>query len=181
MNYLYAGVDIGSKGFITLFDGIDYHFYSMPTKKVGSGHYNKNGSEKQKDVFNSKGFIDIYEDIKNKFPNHKIIVGVEDVGGRGGWSATANFSFGLYAGLQKFVFEMLDAEIVMIRPAVWQSHIRRGFARNGMDSKQFAEHIAITNFPNIDFRKTKRARNNDDNKIDSFLICRYIYEKFKKD
>ena len=42
------------------------------------------------------------------------------------------------------------------------------------DSKAIAEFIALTEWPEIDFRKSTRARKNDDNKIDAFLIAQYL-------
>ena len=82
------------------------------------------------------------------------------------------------------VFEMLMAEIIEVRPQKWQSVVRRGYelmkvkSSTGKtmvtDAKAMAEHIAITEYPEIDFRKTERAKNNHDGKIDSFLICLYL-------
>jgi len=43
-----------------------------------------------------------------------------------------------------------------------------------VDAKAMAEHIATSEYPNIDFRKTERAKKNHDGKIDSFLICLYL-------
>ena len=42
------------------------------------------------------------------------------------------------------------------------------------DSKAIAEFIAVSEWPEIDFRKSTRARKNDDNKIDAFLLAQYL-------
>ena len=77
----------------------------------------------------------------------------------------------------------------MVRPQKWQSLVRRGYdpmkvpSSTGktmvVDSKAMAEHIATTEYPNIDFRKTERAKKNHDGKIDSFLICEYLRRTYK--
>ena len=87
------------------------------------------------------------------------------------------------------LFEMLDANIIMVRPQKWQSVVRRGYelmkvkSSSGktmvVDSKMMAEHIATAEYPGIDFRKTERAKNNHDGKMDSFLICLYLIRTYK--
>ena len=88
------------------------------------------------------------------------------------------------------IFEILNAEIIMVRPQKWQSVVRQGYdlikvkSSSGktmvVDSKMMAEHIATTEYPEIDFRKTKRAKKNHDGKMDSFLICLYNIRTRKK-
>ena len=79
---------------------------------------------------------------------------------------------------------MLDADILMVRPQKWQSVMRQGYpdikksSSTGKtqvrDPKAVAELIVQTEYPDIDFRKSTRARKNDDNKIDAFLIAQYL-------
>ena len=186
------GMDIGKDGYITAFDGKDYTFYGIPTHRVETGKMLKSGKSETKPEFYISGFVDLVFQIRKDFPsgeNH-IMVAIEDVGGRGGWSATNNFNFGHTAGIQRMVFEMLRAEIIMVRPQKWQSVVRRGYdikkipSSTGktmvVDSKHMAEHIATKEYPNIDFRKSTRATNNHDGKIDSFLICLYLIRTYKK-
>jgi hypothetical protein len=77
----------------------------------------------------------------------------------------------------------------MVRPQKWQSFIRQGYtliknpSSSGktmvVDSKAMAEQIATTEFPDIDFRKSDRAKKNHDGKIDSFLVCNYLIRTYK--
>ena len=140
---------------------------------------------KLKAEYHEEGLRDLVFQIKKDFPGCKFKVAVEEVTGRTGWSAQNNFTFGHTAGMQKMIFLMLGADITMVRPQKWQSFMRQGYpnlkksSSTGKtmvaDPKAVAELIVENEFPNIDFRKTKRAKKNDDNKIDSFLICVYLY------
>ncbi len=177
------GMDPGKDGFITAWDGKGFTFYAMPTHKVDTGEVLKSGKPKMKTEFHISGLVDIIKQIHLDFKGCKLKVAIEEVGGRGGWSATNNFNFGHTAGLQRMIFEMLNAEIIMVRPQKWQSVVRQGYelmkvrSSSGktmvVDSKMMAEHIAVTEYPGIDFRKTERAKKNHDGKMDSFLICLY--------
>lgn len=188
---VWLGVDPGKQGYITgTSNGKDFKFYPMPTHKVETGKLLKSGKPQMKDQFHIHGMVDVATKINNDFPNMEIVVAIEEVGGRGGWSATNNFNFGYTAGLQRMIFEFLDAEIIMVRPQKWQSVVRRGYelkkvpSSSGktmvVDSKLMAEQIATTEFPNIDFRNTERSKINHDGKIDSFLICLYLMRTYKK-
>ena len=184
MKEVLVGMDPGKDGFITAFDGIDFKFYAMPTHKVETGKTLKGGRPETKPEFHIAGLANLVFVLKRDFPEHAFKVAIEKVGGRGGNGATQNFNFGYVAGMQRMVFEMLMAEIIEVRPQKWQSVVRRGYelmkvkSSTGKtmvtDAKAMAEHIAITEYPEIDFRKTERAKNNHDGKIDSFLICLYL-------
>lgn len=184
-NVAYIGVDPGKAGFITLLLDGEFTFYPMPYHKVETGELTAGGKPKMKSEFHEAGLRDLVFEIKKKVGKRTLKVGIEAVGGRGGWSATNNFNFGYTAGLQKMIFIMLGAEITMIRPQKWQSFMRQGYkdirkaSSTGKtmvsDPKAVAEMIVESEYPHIDFRKTERAKKNDDNKIDSFLICIYMY------
>ena len=189
MKHILLGMDPGKDGYITAWDGKDFKFYPMPTHKVETGKLLKSGKPQMKDEFHIGGLIVLQSEIYYDFPNCRFVVAIEQVGGRGGWSAQNNFNFGHTAGLQRMIFEMLDAEIIMVRPQKWQSVVRRGYdlmkvkSSTGktmvVDSKMMAEHIATTEYPGIDFRKTDRSKNNHDGKMDSFLICLYLMRTYK--
>ena len=184
------GIDPGKDGFITAWNGEVHTFYAMPTHKVETGKFLKSGKPQMKDVFHVSGLVDLTLQISNDFCNYKKVVAIEEVGGRGGWSATNNFNFGHTAGMQRMIFEVLRAEIIMVRPQRWQAEVRKGYnlmkvkSSTGktmvVDSKMMADYIATTEYPEIDFRKTERAKNNHDGKIDSFLICEYLKRTYKK-
>lgn len=185
MKTTYIGIDPGKAGFITAFDGKDFKFYAMPTHKVDTGEVTKTGKPKMKTEFHEAGLLELPNIIKADFPDSTFVAGIEEVTGRAGWSAQNNFNFGYVAGMQKLIGHGLGAEIIMVRPQKWQSYVRQGYpnirkpSSTGKtmvsDPKAIAELIVQTEYPYIDFRKTERSRINDDGKIDSFLICLYIY------
>tara|TARA_R110002073_G_scaffold148366_4_gene301502 strand:+ start:7049 stop:7669 length:621 start_codon:yes stop_codon:yes gene_type:complete len=189
MKEILLGMDPGKEGFITAWDGDKFTFYAMPTHKVETGNLLKSGEPQMKEEFYLSGLVDLQRQIFLDFRGCKLIVAIEEVGGRGGWSATNNFNFGHTAGMQRMIFEMLDAEIIMVRPQKWQSVVRRGYdlmkvkSSTGktmvVDSKMMAEHIATSEYPEIDFRKTERSKKNHDGKMDSFLICLYLIRTYK--
>lgn len=183
---VYIGIDPGKSGFITCFDGKDFTFYPMPTHKVETGEFTKTGKPKTKTEFYEFGLVELAGKILKDFPLVEFVIAIEQVGGRQGWSAQNNFNFGHTAGMQKMICMLLTKNpILMVRPQKWQSYMRQGYpaikkaSSTGKtqvnDPKAIAELIVQTEYPHIDFRKSERARVNDDNKIDSFLICMYLY------
>ena len=184
LDTIFIGVDPGKDGFITVFKDNDYIFYPMPQHKIETGSLLKSGKPQMKTTFHEAGLKNIIDEIKAYTGGREIIVAIEDVGGRGGWSATNNFNFGYTAGLQKMMFIMLEAEIIMVRPQKWQSVVRRGYknitkpSSTGKtqisDPKAIAKLIVDAEYPNIDFRKTEKSKVDHDGKIDSFLICEYL-------
>jgi hypothetical protein len=187
---VYFGMDPGKDGFITAFtEKRGFKFYEMPTHRVETGELTKSGKPQMKTQFHIAGLIDLALSISVDYNNYKKVAAIEEVGGRGGWSATNNFNFGHTAGMQRMIFEYLRAEIIMVRPQKWQSFVRQGYnliknrSSSGktmvVDSKAMAELIATTEAPDIDFRKSERAKKNHDGKIDSFLICDYLMRTYK--
>lgn len=182
---IYLGIDPGKAGFITAFDGEDFTFYEMPTHKVPTDKTTKTGKVVMKTEFYEFGLVELAAKIKIDFPKCSFYGAIEEVTGRAGWSAQNNFNFGYVAGMQKMILLLLRAEITMVRPAKWQSFMRQGYpnikkaSSTGKtqvnDPKAVAELIVKTEYPQIDFRKTERARIFDNNKVDSFLICLYLY------
>jgi hypothetical protein len=180
----YIGMDPGKDGFVTLYKDGEFFFFPMPEHKVETGKFLKSGKPQMKTVFHEAGLITLMQELKLACDGYHIKVALEEVGGRGGWSATNNFNFGHTAGLQKLMLLMLDAEIIMVRPQKWQSVVRRGYdnikkpSSTGKtmvsDSKAIAKMIVDAEYPNIDFRKTQKSKVDHDGKIDSFLICIYL-------
>lgn len=187
---VYIGVDPGKTGFISIEVNEKRDFIKMPYHKIPTGKFTKTGKPITKDEFHEEGFLDIFIELTTRFRTEEIKVAIEEVGGRGGWSATNNFNFGYVAGMLKQLFILLGAEIIMVRPQKWQTYMRQGYpdlkkaSSTGKtqvrDPKAVAQLIVETEFPEVDFRKTERAKKNDDNKIDSFLILQYLIRTSKK-
>lgn len=173
MEKVYIGIDPGKQGFIAIIKNEENIFFEMPYEKVDG-----------KKVFCERCLKPLVEDIAELCKGYEIKVAIEEVSGRGGWSAQNNFNFGYTAGLQKLMMIMLDADILMVRPQRWQAFMRQGYpdlkktSSTGKtqvrDPKAVAELIVTTEWPEVDFRKSIRARKNDNNKIDAFLIAQYL-------
>lgn len=186
----FIGIDPGSKGFITLFIDGDFKFFQMPTHKVDTDKEDKSGKFKQKEELHKEGFRDLIIEIKTACKGYDIYCAIEDVHGRNNWSAENTFNFGYVAGMQFMIACIIKAKIIMVRPQKWQSVMYNGFKKVMVksstgktmvhDTKQTSKNVARELAPHVDFRKTLRSKNMDDNKTDSFLICCYLIKIFKK-
>lgn len=182
----YIGIDPGKTGFITLLMDNEFTFYQMPYHKVDTGELSKKtGKPVMKSEFNELGLLSLALEIRKKVEGYETKIAIEKVGGRGGWSATNNFNFGDTNGLQKFLAMIINGKRpLLVRPQKWQTYMRQGYpdikkaSSSGKtmisDPKAVAKAIVDAEYPDIDFRKTERAKKDDDNKIDSFLICIYL-------
>jgi len=181
------GIDPGKSGFFCVYAEGEYTFYPMPYHKVGSGEFLKSGKPQMKSVFHEEGFKPLIYEIHYKFKSYELHAAIEDVHGREGWSAQNNFNFGHVAGLQKMVAIILGAKIEMVRPQKWQSVMYKGFEKikkpssTGKtmvnDTKATSIMVAKALNPKLDFKKTERAKTEDDNKVDAYLICEYLRKK----
>lgn len=175
---VYVGFDPGIKGFICIYDPIDnsQKFYSMP----------KSGGE-----LDLKSLYLICREIKRDYSDKTIVVGFEDVHAIYGSSAAATFSFGKVVGQQQMaIISVLSFEdqVELISPKKWQSLMWRGVeklklpSRSGKtmktDTKGTSLLAAQKLWPNQDWRKSTRAKNPDDNKVDAALIAKYLSIKY---
>lgn len=168
MNRVYLGVDVGSKGFITLNNNGSFEFYSI----------------KDSDYYQ---LGDILKDIKSRFPN--VICVLEEIHAIYGSSAKATFSFGEINGLLKGLLIANKIPYHLVSPKKWQSKMwenkdvvvtyktvtikGKEITKKDVNTKQTSLNAAKRLFPNVDFRKTERCKNYDDNKVDSILISEY--------
>lgn len=182
MNKVYLGLDPGAKGFITVYkpDMNSYDFYQMPTEK----------GEGSTPVFSFSGLKDLAQDLKERYRGLAIFATIEEVIGRQGWSAQNNFNFGHVAGAQRMFLEMIGAEITLVRPQKWQAIMYQGYDKIKVpsstgktmihDTKATSANVAQAMRPEIDFRRTTRSKNIDDNKTDSFLLAMYGFKRDMK-
>tara|TARA_R110000782_G_scaffold128512_1_gene220100 strand:+ start:151 stop:744 length:594 start_codon:yes stop_codon:yes gene_type:complete len=189
---IFIGLDPGKEGFITIYDPINewYEFIPMPSHKVPSGKKLKSGLDAMVTEFHKEGMKNLVIHILKNYEGCNFHAVLEEVIGRQGWSAQNNFNFGHTAGLQMMVLIMIGADIKMVRPIKWQAIMYQGFDKvlvpssTGKtmvhDTKATSKIVAQKLGPEIDFRKTTRSTNLDDNKTDSFLMALYSQLIFKK-
>lgn len=185
MKNLYIAIDPGKAGFISIItqDG-ERSFFAMPTHKVETVETLANGKPKMKTEFYEKGLVLLAAEIAKRYPDTKRYGCIEEVIGRQGWSAQNNFNFGYVAGMQKMMLMLLGCKIMMVRPQKWQSYMYQGFSKVMVksstgktmvhDTKATSKIVAQSIAPSVDFRKTEKSKNLDDNKTDAFLMCHYM-------
>lgn len=114
---------------------------------------------------------------------------MEEVHAVFGSSAKATFNFGEINGVLKALLIANRIPYHLVQPKEWQGAIwinsdivatykevntKKGIVkRKEVNTKKTSINAAQRLFPNIDFRKTERCRNMDDNKVDSLLIAEY--------
>lgn len=169
----YIGIDVGSKGFITLNTGSDLHYYSI----------------EENDAYQ---LSNILRDIKEKHPN--VICAMEEVHAIFGSSAKSTFAFGEINGILKGLLMAMKIPYHLVQPKTWQKEMwdnkdlvisyKNVVKKDGsvttkkeVNTKQTSINAAKRIFPNEDFRKNVRCKNIDDNKVDSLLICEYARRK----
>lgn len=168
MREVYVGADPGKAGCITIKDGNKFTHYYLPIVK------------ETKDV-DLKQLIRDAATTRVNFKKGKIFGVLEQVNGRGIWSASSNFNFGKVFGYFELFLTIVCDEFVLERPAKWQSFCKRGknFPK-GMDSKLISIQLAQEFYPDADLTKSARAKKADDNKVDSILLAHYAENNSKK-
>jgi hypothetical protein len=165
MGRVYLGIDPGSKGFITLMSDEGMEFFS-----IEDNDFYKLG--------------DILHDIKERYSD--VICVMEEVHAIFGSSAKGTFNFGEINGLLKGLLIANKIPYHLVQPKTWQKEIwdnkdmvylykmsKDGKKKKVVNTKPTSFNSAKRLFPNVDFRKTTRCKKDDDNKIDSLLICEY--------
>lgn len=165
---VYMGIDPGAKGFITLMSDDGMEFFS-----IEDNDFYKLG--------------DILHDIKERYSD---VVGImEEVHAIFGSSAKGTFNFGEINGLLKGLLIANKIPYHLVQPKTWQKEIwdnkdivatyktitvkGKFVNKKDVNTKASSLNAAKRIFPNVDFRKTTRCQKEDDNKIDSLLICEY--------
>lgn len=167
MSKIYIGADPGSDGFISVIDNGEYRFLPIdgtPPLDIGK-------------------FIGEYKD-------KECIAILEDVHAVFGSSAQGTFNFGFSKGL---LFGLLIAHkipYVLVAPKDWQNavwinadkefttqkqHLKDGSERTikKVDTKSTSINAARRLFPDVDFRKSARAKKPHDGKVDALLMAEY--------
>lgn len=165
---VYLGIDVGSKGFVTLNTGTELRFYSIADN----------------DAYQ---LSNILHDIKAEFPN--AVCAMEEIHAIFGSSAKATFAFGEINGLLKGLLIANKIPYHLVAPKKWQSEIwdnkdmvvsyktvtikGKQVSKKEVNTKQTSFNAAKRIFPAVDLRKTERCKKYDDNKVDSLLLSEY--------
>lgn len=166
------GIDPGGKGVIaTQKDGVFSHFFI-----------------EDNDLYQ---LSEIIAKIRQESPN--IVCVMEEVHAIFGSSAKATFSFGEIFGELKALLAANNIPFVLIQPKEWQKEmwinsdmeytykpvVVKGVSqtKKKVNTKATSINAAKRLFPTMDFRKSERCKNIDDNKVDATLMCEYARRK----
>lgn len=176
-NKVYIGIDPGKTGFITIYYSENNTFSHLPVPLVGDNV----------DIYElNRIFSAVVEMVReNGYSVHAVI---EDVHAIFGSSAKATFSFGHVLGLLEMAIVANNIPYTKVQPKVWQKEMWQGVplqqklsssGRTMVNNTKLMSQLAAKRlFPGKDFRKTTRCKKDDENLIDSLLICEYCRRKF---
>lgn len=151
---LVAGIDPGREGFITVLDSLSCRGWILKLRYC-------------------KKKILQYEDIE-LLPKIDICF-VEQVHGRGGWAAKANFGLGSYYGQIKMALNLYGFECQDVLPKTWVNH----FSDTKGATKQRTLEAYKKNFKHapIKPRIVMGEEKYNNNLIDSLMIALYGYNQ----
>jgi len=176
MEKIHIGIDPGKQGMITCF-----------TPEEGFLHY-------QIPIIGN--FVDLFElneifkriVTKSKLFGYGIHAVIEDVHAIFGSSAKNTFSFGHVLGLIEMAVVANGIPYTKVQPKKWQAEMWQGIPNQKKlsstgktftnDTKLMSQLAAKRLFPGKDLRRTERSKKDDDNLIDSLLICEYSRRRF---
>jgi len=167
-NKLYIGIDVGSKGFISMQkDGVWEHF-----------------SIEDNDLYQLSEIM-----LRARIENESIACVIEDVKPIFGSSAKSTFAFGFNKGYLIGLLAANQIPYTLVAPKEWQKTIwthsdmvvtykeirvkDKIVQKKVVDTKQTSINACRRLFPNIDLRKSARSKKPDDNKVDSMLLSEY--------
>ena len=178
MDKLYMSIDVGSKGVIcTSYNGDFKHYYIADN-----------------DLYQ---LSKIMAEIRSLYENIACVI--EDVQAIYGSAASATFSFGFNKGYLIGLLCANNIPYTLVQPKQWQREMWNNsdivvkykkvlikdrktklpteITKKSTDTKQTSYNCAKRLFPTMDFRKTERCKNFDDNKVDATLMCEYARRK----
>lgn len=165
---LYIGIDLGSKGFISMQKNGVWEHYSI----------------EDNDLYQLSEIM-----LKARIDNDRIACVIEDVHPIFGSSAKATFQFGFNKGYLIGLLAANQIPYTLVLPKVWQKEMwensdmvvsykrvtvkGKEMTRKEVNTKQTSTNCCKRLFPTLDLRKSERAKKVDDNKVDSILMCEY--------
>lgn len=113
----------------------------------------------------------LFERIYNAAPGPIEAVYVEKVGGRGGWAANANFSFGSTYGQIRLGCKLSNWYTILVEPKKWQKVVHEGIKAKTAKEKSRLAYARL--FPDDPLPRSKVKTLLNHNDIDATLIVGY--------
>lgn len=162
MGKVYIGIDPGSKGFVCAdYGGGEREYCSI--------------------AYSSYGEIALFLRNIMAITDGDCVCCMEGIHAIFGSSAKATFSFGENFGILKGILTALKVPYHLVPPKTWQGEMwvsqdkvyKVKDGKRSIDNKPTSINAARRLFPDVDFRRTDKCKNADDNKCDATLICEY--------
>ena len=129
--------------------------------------------------------------IRSTYSN--LVCVIEDVHAIGNSAAKSTFTFGFNKGYLVGLLAANKIPYVLVQPKTWQKEMwlnsdmvvnykkvtikGKEVTKKEVDTKNTSINAAKRLFPQIDFRKSERCKNLDDNKVDATLMSEYARRK----
>ena len=172
MEKLYIGIDVGSKGFISMQKNGVWEHYSI----------------EDNDLYQLSEIM-----LEARVDNDSIACVIEDVHPIFGSSAKATFQFGFNKGYLIGLLAANHIPYTLVQPKEWQREMwinadmvvtykqvavkGKETVRKEVNTKQTSINACKRLFPTMDLRKSERSKKIDDNKVDSILMCEFARRK----
>lgn len=150
----YIGIDPGAKGFVCVFRDCEYSHIPLRESPKAKGI--------NPDVVEALRSVSV-EDC------HCCLESVHAMPGQG---VSSTFEFGKNFGMVLGLVLAFGISYSLVSPTKWQKEMVEA-SDKCESTKQSSYNAARRLHPVMDFRRSERARNFDDNKVDATLICDY--------
>lgn len=169
---LYIGIDVGSKGFISMQKNGKWTHYSI----------------EDNDLYQLSDIM-----LNARLENDSIACVIEDVHPLFGSSAKSTFAFGFNKGYLIGLLAANQIPYTLVAPKEWQKEMwgnadmvvtykeviikGKKVNKKEVNTKQTSINACKRLFPTLDLRKSERSKKVDDNKVDSVLMSEYARRK----
>lgn len=169
---LYIGIDVGSKGFISMQKNGLWRHYSI----------------EDNDLYQLSAIMRL---ARKEHANIACVI--EDVKPIFGSSAKSTFQFGFNKGYLIGLLAANKIPYTLVAPKEWQKNVwthsdmvvtykdvtinGKNVSKKEVNTKQTSINACKRLFPTLDLRKSERSKKIDDNKVDSILMSEYARRK----
>jgi len=172
---VYGGIDPGKAGVICLMyesGKVEHHQIPLLNKD-----------------YDQVALANFFRNLKGVYSRKRIHFVLEDVNCDPNWGAKQNWSMGGCIHLFKQIFACYRIPFTLVHAKTWQKEMHQGVkpifkpltavqkkanrVNGAKDVKAMSIAAAMRLFPDIDFRKSTRCKNLDDNKVDATLLALY--------
>ncbi len=169
---LFIGIDVGSKGFISMQKNGVWEHYSI----------------EDNDLYQLSEIM-----RQARLKNANIACVIEDVHALYNSSAKSTFAFGFNKGYLVGLLAANQIPYTLVQPKEWQREMwgnsdmvvnykevtinGKKVSKKEVNTKQTSINACKRLFPTLDLRKSERSKKIDDNKVDSILMAEYARRK----